>query len=67
MASRIVAKKSYDLLFKLLVVGEYWAGKACLLFRYADDTYNPNSYWMSGQYVGNCKSIIYVASSYRIL
>merc|ERR1712110_303608 len=36
----IMAKKSYDLLFKLLLIGDSGVGKTCILFRFSDDAFN---------------------------
>eukprot|EP00095_Tigriopus_kingsejongensis_P009942 snap_masked-scaffold981_size73921-processed-gene-0.3 protein:Tk09942 transcript:snap_masked-scaffold981_size73921-processed-gene-0.3-mRNA-1 annotation:"ras-related protein rab-10" len=35
-----MAKKSYDLLFKLLLIGDSGVGKTCILFRFSDDAFN---------------------------
>lgn len=35
-----MAKKSYDLLFKLLLIGDSGVGKSCILFRFSDDAFN---------------------------
>lgn len=35
-----VPKKAYDLLFKLLLIGDADVGKTCILYRYAHDTFS---------------------------
>ncbi|CAL1285742.1 unnamed protein product [Larinioides sclopetarius] len=35
-----MAKKAYDLLFKLLLIGDSGVGKTCILFRFSDDAFN---------------------------
>uniref|UniRef100_A0A8C9WH97 small monomeric GTPase n=1 Tax=Scleropages formosus TaxID=113540 RepID=A0A8C9WH97_SCLFO len=32
--------KTYDLLFKLLLIGDSGVGKTCVLFRFSDDAFN---------------------------
>ena len=39
-AAAAMAKKSYDLLFKLLLIGDSGVGKTCILFRFSDDAFN---------------------------
>merc|ERR1739838_1076019 len=43
LASKFIvkmAKKTYDLLFKLLLIGDSGVGKTCILFRFSDDAFN---------------------------
>uniref|UniRef100_A0A8C8DYB8 small monomeric GTPase n=1 Tax=Oryzias sinensis TaxID=183150 RepID=A0A8C8DYB8_9TELE len=35
-----VGQKTYDLLFKLLLIGDSGVGKTCVLFRFSDDAFN---------------------------
>lgn len=35
-----MSKKQYDLLFKLLLIGDSGVGKTCILYRFSDDQFN---------------------------
>ncbi|EUB61616.1 Ras-related protein Rab-10 [Echinococcus granulosus] len=35
-----MAKKTYDLLFKLMLIGDSGVGKTCILFRFVDDSFS---------------------------
>ena len=35
----VPAKKTYDFLFKLLIIGDSGTGKTCILVRYAEDSF----------------------------
>jgi len=45
-----MAKKTYDLLFKLLLIGDSGVGKTCLLFRFSDDAFNTTFISTIGMY-----------------
>lgn len=45
-----MAKKTYDLLFKLLLIGDSGVGKTCLLFRFSDDAFNTTFISTIGEY-----------------
>ena len=46
-----MAKKTYDLLFKLLLIGDSGVGKTCLLFRFSDDAFNTTFISTIGRYI----------------
>ncbi len=46
-----MAKKTYDLLFKLLLIGDSGVGKTCLLFRFSDDAFNTTFISTIGEYI----------------
>ena len=46
-----MAKKTYDLLFKLLLIGDSGVGKTCLLFRFSDDAFNTTFISTIGEFV----------------
>uniref|UniRef100_A0A8C2I4Z2 small monomeric GTPase n=1 Tax=Cyprinus carpio TaxID=7962 RepID=A0A8C2I4Z2_CYPCA len=45
-----MAKKTYDLLFKLLLIGDSGVGKTCVLFRFSDDAFNTTFISTIGEY-----------------
>lgn len=42
--------KTYDYLFKLLLIGDSGVGKTCLLFRFSEDAFNTTFISTIGQY-----------------
>ena len=52
-----MAKKTYDLLFKLLLIGDSGVGKTCLLFRFSDDAFNTTFISTIGKYYNKYDSM----------
>lgn len=46
-----MAKKTYDLLFKLLLIGDSGVGKTCILFRFSDDAFTTTFISTIGEYM----------------
>lgn len=46
-----MAKKTYDLLFKLLLIGDSGVGKTCILFRFSDDAFTTTFISTIGEYL----------------
>jgi len=42
--------KTYDYLFKLLLIGDSGVGKTCLLFRFSEDAFNTTFISTIGQF-----------------
>lgn len=54
-----MAKKTYDLLFKLLLIGDSGVGKTCVLFRFSDDAFNTTFISTIGKMTrGHCHRVI---------
>lgn len=44
--------KTYDYLFKLLLIGDSGVGKTCVLFRFSEDAFNTTFISTIGKYRG---------------
>lgn len=54
-----MAKKTYDLLFKLLLIGDSGVGKTCVLFRFSDDAFNTTFISTIGEAPGTPYQFLY--------
>lgn len=52
--------KTYDYLFKLLLIGDSGVGKTCVLFRFSEDAFNTT--FISTIGMSNVKSDSYITS-----
>jgi GTPase SAR1 family protein len=57
-----MAKKQYDLLFKLLLIGDSGVGKTCILYRFSDDAFNTTFISTIGQLISHSLSSAFVVS-----
>lgn len=48
--------KTYDYLFKLLLIGDSGVGKTCVLFRFSEDAFNSTFISTIGEYLGGNKT-----------
>lgn len=46
--------KTYDFLFKLLLIGDSGVGKTCILVRFSEDAFNSTFISTIGPWVGVC-------------
>lgn len=58
-----MAKRTYDLLFKLLLIGDSGVGKTALLFRFSDDAFNTTFISTIGASIGISSSWLFLARS----
>ena len=49
--------KTYDYLFKLLLIGDSGVGKTCVLFRFSEDAFNSTFISTIGEYYPNINDI----------
>jgi len=49
--------KTYDYLFKLLLIGDSGVGKTCILFRFSEDAYNSTFISTIGEYITSVGSL----------
>lgn len=52
-----MAGRPYDLLYKLVIVGDSGVGKSCLLFRYTDDVFLQTFISTIGELMMRCSQV----------
>lgn len=57
--------KTYDYLFKLLLIGDSGVGKTCILFRFSEDAFNTTFISTIGEFVSagkrmGCTCVLYI-------
>jgi Ras-related protein Rab-1A len=60
-----MAKKTYDLLFKLLLIGDSGVGKTCILFRFSDDAFTTTFISTIGEFVRGRETIVITSLSWK--
>lgn len=65
--------KTYDYLFKLLLIGDSGVGKTCILFRFSEDAFNTTfistigKFGMEKQIIGIVSTMKWVGSIEKVL
>ena len=49
--------KTYDYLFKLLLIGDSGVGKTCVLFRFSEDAFNATFISTIGEFANDCNEM----------
>ena len=55
--------KTYDYLFKLLLIGDSGVGKTCVLFRFSEDAFNATFISTIGKLVNHCNEMSNIFST----
>lgn len=59
--------KTYDYLFKLLLIGDSGVGKTCILFRFSEDAFNTTFISTIGKLCRQCYIYVYITSQLALL
>ena len=58
--------KTYDYLFKLLLIGDSGVGKTCVLFRFSEDAFNATFISTIGKLDNHCNEMFNIFSDISI-
>ena len=58
--------KTYDYLFKLLLIGDSGVGKTCVLFRFSEDAFNATFISTIGEFANHCNEMSNIFSDILI-